>query len=358
MTPLHLSALSGNEGISTMLLNKGAKVNAKQKDRTTALHIATEKGHKEIVKVLLEYGAKVDSKIEKNITPLHLGAKKGYQEIIETILKFGADINSRDEYGQTALHIASKKGRTEVVATLLEYDSDINVTCRNNRTPLDYAMAGKRSFYSQLNNYDSDDYGSEIYDYFDPNRRNRSYQVIVEAFERHIVKMKTANLYVSEQNLLSISSTSKISDFQGECKEEIASMRSEKIDNANVSFYDILAKDTSSLAMYMRNENIVLVLKSEDYKTKFPIYAIMIENHFRNGMKRKELLEQGNKVFHLLCNNFPELPHVCIGKIFSYLNDEDLSTLMDACKPLSISNPNTNINDVVITSDISQVQYV
>jgi ankyrin repeat protein len=353
ITPLHLSAQRGNEEISTMLLNKGANVNAKQKDGITALHIATQKGHKEVVKVLLECGAKVDSKIKSDITPLHLGAKKGYQEIIETILKFGANIDSRDDYGRTALHIASQEGHVEVVVTLLEYGSDINITSRNNHTPLDHAMAGIRSFHSQLNNYSSDDDG-----YYDPDRGVCSCEVTAEALKRQIVKMKTANLYVSEKNLLSMSSSGEISGFQDECEEEIARMKSEKINNPNISFYDILAKGTSSLAIYMRNENIVQVLKSDDYKKKFPIYASMIESHFRKGMERKELLEQGNKIFHFLFNNFPELPYDCTEKIFSYLSNEDLRILMDACKPLSISNPNTNINDVVITSSISQIQYV
>ncbi|WP_341817381.1 ankyrin repeat domain-containing protein [Wolbachia endosymbiont (group A) of Andrena carantonica] len=353
ITPLHLSAQQGNEVISKMLLNKGANANAKQKDGITALHIATQKGHKEVVKVLLECGAKVGSKIKSDITPLHLAAQKGYQEIIETVLKFGADINSRDEYGRTALHIASKEGHEEVVTTLLEYGSDINITSRNNHTPLDSAMAGIRSFYSQLNNYDSDDDG-----YYDPDRGVCSCEVTAEALKRHIVKMKTANLYVSEKNLLSMSISGEISGFQDECEEEIARMKSEKINNPNISFYDILAKGTSSLAIYMRNENIVQVLKSDDYKTKFPIYASMVESHFRKGMERKELLEQGNKIFHFLFNNFPELPYDCTEKIFSYLSNEDLRILIDACNPLSISNPNTNINNVVITSSTSQVQYV
>ncbi len=211
--------VSGQPLISKMLLNKGANANAKQKDGITALHIATQKGHKEVVKVLLECGAKVGSKIKSDITPLHLAAQKGYQEIIETVLKFGADINSRDEYGRTALHIASKEGHEEVVTTLLEYGSDINITSRNNHTPLDSAMAGIRSFYSQLNNYDSDDDG-----YYDPDRGVCSCEVTAEALKRHIVKMKTANLYVSEKNLLSMSISGEISGFQDECEEEIARM--------------------------------------------------------------------------------------------------------------------------------------
>jgi hypothetical protein len=75
----------------------------------------------------------------------------------------------------------------------------------------------------------------------------------------------------------------------------------------------------------------------------------MINSNFRKGEKRKELLEQGYKIFHFLFNNFPRLPHDCTEKIFGYLSDEDLRILIGACKPISVSSPNTDINNVVIT---------
>ncbi|XP_044742473.1 ankyrin-3-like [Chrysoperla carnea] len=301
ITPLHLSAQRGDEEISKMLLNKGANLDAKQKNGITALHIATLKGHKEIVKLLLERGAKVDSKGKRDITPLHLGAQEGHQEIIETILKFGADINSRDEYGRTALHIASHKKHVKVVTTLLEYGSDINIISRNYHTPLDYAMVGSGPFNERANK-------------------------TIEIIKRHIVQMKTANLYVSKKNLLSVKLAigDEISNFQDKCEVEITSMKSEKINNYNISFYDILSKITNSLAICLRNENIVHILKLDDYKTKFPIYASMIKSRFRNAMKRKELLEQSNKIIFFFLNNSPHLPQDCTEKILSYLSDEDL----------------------------------
>jgi hypothetical protein len=174
------------------------------------------------------------------------------------------------------------------------------------------------------------------------------YEIVKEILKRHMVKMKTANLYVSGKNLQSISGNDEISYFQNECEVEIASMKSEKVGNANVSFYDILTKDMSQLAVYAGNESTVQILRSDDYKVKFPIYASMISSNFRKGERRKELLEQDNNIFHFLSNNFPQLPHDCIEKIFSYLSDEDLRILIDACKPISVSSPNTDINKVVI----------
>jgi hypothetical protein len=75
----------------------------------------------------------------------------------------------------------------------------------------------------------------------------------------------------------------------------------------------------------------------------------MINCNFRKGERRKELLEQGNEIFPFLFNNFPQLPHDCTEKICSYLSDEDLRILIGACKPVSGSSLNTDINNVVIT---------
>jgi pyruvate kinase len=151
-----------------------------------------------------------------------------------------------------------------------------------------------------------------------------------------MVKMKTANLYVSEQYLQYLSNSVKDADFQKKCEEEIVRLKCEMVSNVNVSFYDILTKSTNQLTMYAKNESIVQVLKSDDYKRNFPIYAGMINSNFRKGERRKEFLEQGNNNLRILFNNFPQLPHDCTDKVLSYLSDEDLRILIDACKPVSI----------------------
>ncbi|XP_020288037.1 uncharacterized protein LOC109856789 [Pseudomyrmex gracilis] len=179
-------------------------------------------------------------------------------------------------------------------------------------------------------------------DYSDFSRRIY-YEEIADFLTQHIVKIKAANLFVSEQ-LVSLCSNYEIKDLQDECEKEVAIMKNEKISNTTISFYDILIKDTNQVAIYMRNENVVQVLRSDEYKTKFPIYSSMIKNQFRNGMERKELLEQGTKSLYFFCN-CPELPRECIDQIFSYLSDTDIRILIDAWKSVSVSNFNTDVND-------------
>lgn len=46
-----------------------------------------------------------------------------------------------------------------------------------------------------------------------------------------------------------------------------------------------------------------------------------------------QMHEMGIAVHERLENNFPGLPHDCIKRLLSYLNNEDSSALMDAGKP-------------------------
>ena len=322
-TALHIAVHKGYLKVVMVLLESHAEIDATDIYGRTPLHSAALKGNQEFVNSLLKFGAKINATDECGSTPLHAAADKGHTEIVEVLLKFDASIDSQDEHGRTALHFACKEGHEQIVIALLEHGSDINIMSKNNRTPLDYAVAGIRSFYNEVHNYDSDDD-----DFYDHGINISTFEEIVMILKHHMVKKKAANLYVSRKNLQSISFDDELNDFQNECEAEIGSMKSENVGNADVSFYDILTKDTSQLEMCARNESIVQILRSDDYKIKFPIYASMINSYFRKGERRKELLEQAHEAFYSFV---PCLPYLCTKKIFSYLSNEDLRNVIDAC---------------------------
>ncbi|XP_076676923.1 uncharacterized protein LOC143373487 [Andrena cerasifolii] len=288
-----------NVEIAKLLLTSGANVNVE----SGVLHMATIQGFVKLVEVLLEYDADVNYTIKNYGIPLHIAAEGGKLSIVEVLLKFGANVDSKDYCGRTALHIACDKGNGYIIIALLEHSCDITIM---------------KSCYDQvLHSYDSDDAYS----------RNDIPMIL----KHHAVKVKTANLYASK-DLPLISSQDVTCTFQNECEEEIARMKGEKVGNANISFYDILTKNISQLVIYAGNESIVQAFRSGDYEKKFPIYATMINGKFRKGQRRKVLIEQGNKIFHFLFTNFLGIPYDCTERIFNYLGDEDLRTLMDACK--------------------------
>ncbi|XP_076684322.1 uncharacterized protein LOC143377176 [Andrena cerasifolii] len=302
-TALRIAAEGGKLSIVDVRLKFGADVDSKDYCGRTALHIAAEGGKLSIVEVLLKFGADVDSKDHCGRTALHIAAESSDQRIVEALLKFGADIHSKDQRGRTALHIACDKGNGYIIIALLEHSCDITIM---------------NSCYEQmLRSCDSDDAYS----------RNDIPMIL----NHHAVKVKTANLYASK-DLPLISSQDVTCTFQNECEEEIARMKGEKVGNANISFYDILTKKASQLAIYAGNESIVQAFRSGDYEKKFPIYATMINGKFRKGQRRKVVIAQGNQIFHSLFTNFLGIPYDCTEKIFDYLSNEDLRTIMDACK--------------------------
>jgi len=104
--------------------------------------------------VHLKLGASFNSNAEYGKTALHFAAENFRLEVVKILLKFGANIDSQGGYGRTALHIACKAGHEQIVMALLEHGSDINIMSKNFGTPLDFAMAGVRSFYDKVVGYD------------------------------------------------------------------------------------------------------------------------------------------------------------------------------------------------------------
>jgi ankyrin repeat protein len=186
-------------------------------------------------------------KIEYGSTPLHIAAQRGHLEVVEVLLKFVAGIDCKDKDGITALHIASEEGHKQTVVALLEHGSDINIVSKNNMTPLDFARSGNHSFHKKVYNYEF------ILGYnFNLGRGINFCEGVADILKCHIVKMKNANLFLSKKKLPTISNNDEKSDFQNGCEKKIASMKSEKVGNANVSFYDILTKGIKSISNVCR----------------------------------------------------------------------------------------------------------
>jgi hypothetical protein len=246
------------------------------------------------LEALLKFGADIVSKdrdgrtaphkadvncTDKNALTPHCCSKRS-SKFLEALLKFGADIDSKDRDGRTAPHIAAKEGHEQIVIALLEHGCDINIMSKSNHMPIGYGMAGVISFHNGVGiYYDVDDYDQDSYYYnyyhhhhHQGGRTISDCENVADIVTRIIVKMKSENLFVSKNNLLSNSGNVERSDVQNECEEEIAGMKSENVSNANVSFYDILTKGKIQLAVYAGNENVVQILRSGDHKVKFPIY--------------------------------------------------------------------------------------
>ena len=122
--PLFAAIGSGQLESVSFLLKHGANVNVKAKNGDTPLHDislldshiikmrkyselkTTTVKYKEITSLLIQYGAKVNAKNNKGQTPLHF-AKSA--ERAEILIKHGAKVNIKNNKGDTPLSIVKKR---------------------------------------------------------------------------------------------------------------------------------------------------------------------------------------------------------------------------------------------------------
>ncbi|XP_045653105.1 M-phase phosphoprotein 8 [Ursus americanus] len=119
MTLVMLAAAGGQDDLLRLLIRKGAKVNGRQKNGTTALIHAAEKNFLTTVAILLEAGAFVNVQQSNGETALMKACKRGNSDIVRLVIECGADCNILSKHQNSALHFA-KQSNNVLVYDLLK----------------------------------------------------------------------------------------------------------------------------------------------------------------------------------------------------------------------------------------------
>ncbi|XP_048833741.1 M-phase phosphoprotein 8 isoform X3 [Brienomyrus brachyistius] len=101
-----LAAAGGQDDILRLLIKKGARVNGRQKNGSTALMHAAEKNFLTTVAILLEAGAYVNAQTLSGETALMKACKRGNADIVRLLLEYGADCNILSKHQNNAMHFA------------------------------------------------------------------------------------------------------------------------------------------------------------------------------------------------------------------------------------------------------------
>jgi ankyrin repeat protein len=165
-TPFFAAAENGDVAIMRMLLDAGADPNLVAEDKTTALMVAAGLGHGgdryerfwsparalEAVTLLVERGADVNAANEAGFTALHGTAFVGADEAAEYLVKHGANLDAQDFLKRTPYRIAQgHKGggmsfvsRPESAAFLAKLGANTSLGPHFNETERELAQAGQQ----------------------------------------------------------------------------------------------------------------------------------------------------------------------------------------------------------------------
>lgn len=120
------AAAENDLDVLTLLLD--AKDNTEERIAgETPLMLAAKNGHVDAVKLLLNRGAKINARnpdtpdSKKGMTALMLAAQQGHDEVVRVLLEHGADTTVETRFGRTALDLASRAKKEETVRLLKDY---------------------------------------------------------------------------------------------------------------------------------------------------------------------------------------------------------------------------------------------
>lgn len=111
-TPLHFAAFFGGPDAVSLLLRRGAEVDAFGRGwmTGTALHSAVSRNHADAVRLLLDAGANPDARQSSGWTPLHAAAANGDVATADLLLAAGADATATNDEGRTVMDMAEERG--------------------------------------------------------------------------------------------------------------------------------------------------------------------------------------------------------------------------------------------------------
>uniref|UniRef100_A0A8H7TN95 Uncharacterized protein n=1 Tax=Bionectria ochroleuca TaxID=29856 RepID=A0A8H7TN95_BIOOC len=139
-TPLMISAsVPDNEPVLTLLISKGADVNAKNNSGQSALHFVASKKNLDIARLLIDNKASTRVRDRRGQYPIHRAAAVGSAPMVALLLQNKSPLNATDNEGYTPLHHAIAEGHGDTAVALLKAGADFSLKTIEDKLAIDLA---------------------------------------------------------------------------------------------------------------------------------------------------------------------------------------------------------------------------
>ena len=118
---LFAAARLGCEGQARALLDRGAAIDARDRDGATALGRAAQAGKAPLIRLFLDRGASLNARAVDGSTPLFYAAEADRAAAVALLLERGADPNISGRKGLRPLAAAAYNGSADSVEQLLKH---------------------------------------------------------------------------------------------------------------------------------------------------------------------------------------------------------------------------------------------
>jgi ankyrin repeat protein len=138
------AALGRTELLARLVGRSKKRAGAFARDGFTALHLAAFFGHPDVAALLLERGADIHARSRNRhiptVTPLHSAAAGRRTDVALLLLERGADPNLTQSGGWTPLHWAAANGDVVLCKALLKAGAKRTAMSDDRTRPLDFAI--------------------------------------------------------------------------------------------------------------------------------------------------------------------------------------------------------------------------
>ena len=122
-TPLHLAVSNNRVPLATMLLDHKASIDSQSDGGWQVLHNACMQGPYSLVSLLIERGADVNAELLNGRTPLHIAAETGNEEAARCLLAQPRIKRAiKDRFGNTPLLIAAQHSKRNIAEMLAPWN--------------------------------------------------------------------------------------------------------------------------------------------------------------------------------------------------------------------------------------------